>query len=335
MRRRAATRGRFVKPHRVRRRERFLTEEEFTRLGRVLAEAETDGPAMPSTVAAIRLLMLTGCRRSEIMELQWDDVDLEHRELRLRQTKTGPRTVPLNPAAVQVLAGLRRLPDNPWVLPGRQPGRHISSLNEPWLRLRKRAGLEDVRLHDLRPQLRVRARWRLARSATDDRAALGPRRGADDGALRPPEPRGPECGGGQDRGQHRGRHSSQRTRGGHGAAGLRREAWSPGNWPPQQRAYVRPEPQGQGSLPPASKLPYATAISRSPPNPRDSAHAPSVRTQTGIRPDADRRISSTASAKQVRGRPPPMSFHRLDHGERRHGFIGRLAQIGSLNRGSL
>ncbi len=148
---------RFVKPHRVRRRERFLTEEEFTRLGRVLAEAETDGPAMPSTVAAIRLLMLTGCRRSEILELQWDDVDLERRELRLRHTKTGPRTVPLNPAAVQVLAGLRRAPDNPWVLPGRQPGRRISSLNEPWLRLRKRAGLEDVRLHDLRHSFASRA----------------------------------------------------------------------------------------------------------------------------------------------------------------------------------
>ncbi len=63
---------RFVKPHRVHRRERFLTEDEFTRLGRVLAEAETDGPTMPSTVAAIRLLMLTGCRRNEILELQWD-----------------------------------------------------------------------------------------------------------------------------------------------------------------------------------------------------------------------------------------------------------------------
>ena len=112
---------------------------------------------MPSTVAAIRLLMLTGCRRNEILELQWDDVDLERSEIRLRDTKTGPRTVPLNPAAVGVLSGLRRVPGNPWVLPGRQPGRRIASLNEPWLRLRARAGLEDVRLHDLRHSFASRA----------------------------------------------------------------------------------------------------------------------------------------------------------------------------------
>ena len=148
---------RFVTRYRVRRRERFLTEEEFTRLGRVLAEAETEGRVMPSTVAAIRLLMLTGCRRNEILELQWDDVDLERSEIRLRDTKTGPRTVPLNPAAVGVLSGLRRVPGNPWVLPGRQPGRRIASLNEPWLRLRARAGLEDVRLHDLRHSFASRA----------------------------------------------------------------------------------------------------------------------------------------------------------------------------------
>ena len=148
---------RFVSPYRVRKRERFLTEEEFARLGRVLAEAETEGGVMPSTVAAIRLLMLTGCRRSEILELQWGDVDLERREIRLRDSKTGPRTVPLNPAAVEVLSDLRRAPDNPWVLAGRQPGRRISSLNTPWLRLRVRARLDDVRLHDLRHSFASRA----------------------------------------------------------------------------------------------------------------------------------------------------------------------------------
>ena len=148
---------RFVSPYRVRKRERFLTEEEFARLGRVLAEAETEGGVMPSTVAAIRLLMLTGCRRSEILELQWGDVDLERREIRLRDSKTGPRTVPLNPAAVEVLSGLRRAPGNPWVLAGRQPGKRISSLNTPWLRLRVRARLGDVRLHDLRHSFASRA----------------------------------------------------------------------------------------------------------------------------------------------------------------------------------
>ena len=148
---------RFVTAYKARKRERYLTEEEFNRLGGVLAEAETEGGVSASTVAAIRLLMLTGCRRSEILELQWNDVDLERHAIRLRDSKTGPRTVPLNPAAVEVLAGLRRVPGNPWVLPGREPGRRISSLNVPWLRLRARAGLDDVRLHDLRHSFASRA----------------------------------------------------------------------------------------------------------------------------------------------------------------------------------
>ena len=99
----------YVARYRVRRRERLLTEEEFIRLGPNLAEAETEDGVAPSTVAAIRLVMLTGCQRSEILELQWDDVDLERRERRLPDSKTGPRTVPLNPPAVEVLAGLRRV----------------------------------------------------------------------------------------------------------------------------------------------------------------------------------------------------------------------------------
>ena len=99
---------RHVELYRQRKRERFLTEAEFKRLGRVLDESEENGGATPAAIAAIRLLILTGCRRGEILGLRWEDVDLESRELRLRDTKTGPRTVPLSPAAVKLLAGLPR-----------------------------------------------------------------------------------------------------------------------------------------------------------------------------------------------------------------------------------
>ena len=141
---------RHVELYRQRKRERFLTEAEFQRLGRVLDDAAQSGGATPEAIAAIRLLILTGCRRNEVLGLHWEDVDLEARELSLRDSKTGPRTVPLSPAAVQLLAGLPRSAGNRWVIPGRKPGAHMVRLGSAWRLLRKRAGLNDVRLHDLR-----------------------------------------------------------------------------------------------------------------------------------------------------------------------------------------
>ena len=73
-------------------------------------------------MVAIRLLMLTGCRLSEIQKLRWEHVDLEAGELRLPDTKTGGPAVPLAPSAVQLLGCLPRDEDNPWVIAGRKPG---------------------------------------------------------------------------------------------------------------------------------------------------------------------------------------------------------------------
>ena len=143
--------------YRERRRERFLTEEEIRRLGRVLAEAERAGGLSVYAVAAIRLLMLTGCRRNEILTLQWKDINLDVSELHLSEAKMGARAVPLCPTAVQVLATLPRVSGNPWVIPGKRPGTHMRNVNDPWEIVRKRAGLEDVRLHDLRHSFASRA----------------------------------------------------------------------------------------------------------------------------------------------------------------------------------
>ena len=68
--------------------------------------------------------MLTGCRRNEIVELAWKHVDLEGGEIRLADSKTGARLVPLSPAAARVLEELPRIEGNPWVIPGTKPGRH-------------------------------------------------------------------------------------------------------------------------------------------------------------------------------------------------------------------
>ena len=138
-------------------RERFLTEEEFRRLGRVLREAEADGVIPAQAVAAIRLLMLTGCRRNEILALRWKEVDLAAGELRLADTKTGARTIALSPEAVRVLAGLPRVRGNPWVVPGTAAGTRLCDISPSWQLVRARAGLEDVRLHDLRHSFASRA----------------------------------------------------------------------------------------------------------------------------------------------------------------------------------
>ena len=86
-------------------RERFLAPEEYRRLGGALREAEVKASPWPQAVAAIRLLMLTGCRKSEILTLRWDDVDRANGELRLRDAKSGPRMVPLTPPLVKMLDG--------------------------------------------------------------------------------------------------------------------------------------------------------------------------------------------------------------------------------------
>ena len=137
--------------------ERFLTDEEFIRLGRVLDEVESSNGKSANAVTAIRLLALTGCRKSEILTLRWENVALEEGELRLPDSKTGARVVSLPPQAVTLLAALPRMPRNPWVFPGRKPGTPIRDIHIVWTSIRARAGLDDVRLHDLRHSFASRA----------------------------------------------------------------------------------------------------------------------------------------------------------------------------------
>ena len=138
-------------------RERYLTPEEYRRLGRVLREAAAKGSEWPPAIAAIRLLLLTGCRRDEILTLRWEDVDRVAGEIRLRDGKTGPRMVPLTPEIETVLAGVPRIRGNPWVIVGRRKGERLKHITLIWYRLRARAELDDVRLHDCRHSYASRA----------------------------------------------------------------------------------------------------------------------------------------------------------------------------------
>ena len=109
-----------------------------------------DGSETLSAVAAIRLLMLTGCRLSEFQKLRWEHVHLDARELRPRNSKTGAKVVHVGDPAIAVLREIDRQYNSPWVIAGRKPGSHLTDLQHPWRSIRARAGLEDVRIQNLR-----------------------------------------------------------------------------------------------------------------------------------------------------------------------------------------
>ena len=154
-------------------RERFLTSEELARLGEVLREGETTGLPYavdetkpkaknapkpesrrtkldPHAVAAIRLLILTGARLREILDAQWSQVDLERGVLFLPDSKTGRKPVYLSAAAQAVMAEIPRIKGNPYIIAGLKKAAARGDLHRPWKAVRSAAGLEGVRIHDLR-----------------------------------------------------------------------------------------------------------------------------------------------------------------------------------------
>jgi len=139
-----------IKRFKEERRNRFLSEAELARLGDALAQHREKfyGPV----AQAIRLLAFTGARLSEILTLKWDYLDWEHGLARLPRSKTGPKVIYLNPPALDTLSELPRIAGNPYVLPGRRAGEHLTAvgLQHAWRMVGAAAGLEGARLHDLR-----------------------------------------------------------------------------------------------------------------------------------------------------------------------------------------
>jgi integrase len=153
--------------------ERFLTTDELARLGAAFAEGETVGLPYevdetnprakhapkayrrrvtldPYAVAALRLLILTGARLREILGAKWEQVDLDRGILFLADSKTGKKPIYLSAAAQAVLAALPRIEGNPHIVAGAKDGAPRADLKKPWATVTKAAGLEGVRLHDLR-----------------------------------------------------------------------------------------------------------------------------------------------------------------------------------------
>ncbi|MEP0338585.1 MAG: tyrosine-type recombinase/integrase [Alphaproteobacteria bacterium] len=142
-----------VRPFRETRRQRFLSMEELKKLAITLDLAEQDGTISRTVGAAYRLLVLTGARLSEIQKLKWEEVDLANDLILLKEHKSdrhGAKAIPLSQAASRILESIERVDENPYVFVGMKENQHITDLQRPWRRIRSRAGLSDVRIHDLR-----------------------------------------------------------------------------------------------------------------------------------------------------------------------------------------
>ena len=162
-----------IKKYREQGRERFLTSDELARLGDALREGETIGlpyfvdETKPTAkhaakadhrrvkldryaTAALRLLVLTGARLREILHAKWEQVDIERGLIFLADSKTGKKPLYLSAAAQKVLADLPRIEGNPHVIAGANDGAPRSDLKKPWAAVSRAAGLEGVRIHDLR-----------------------------------------------------------------------------------------------------------------------------------------------------------------------------------------
>jgi integrase len=137
---------RHVEKYRERKRERMLSAAEFNRLGDALASSDRS----PFVVGAIKLLIFTGARMSEVLGLRWEWIDFERGEARLPDSKTGAKTLHLPPPALAVLAALPRVEGNPHVVVGNVAGAPLVNLEKAWRAIRKAASLSDLRLHDLR-----------------------------------------------------------------------------------------------------------------------------------------------------------------------------------------
>ncbi len=127
-------------------RDRYITPEELPKLIEAIQSELNE-----SARYAVWLYLLTGLRKQEVLKTKWTDIDYGRNEIKILDPKNGKtHYLPLSPAARTVLEQIPRIEDNPYILVGKKPGVHLVNISKPWGRIRAAAGIEDVRIHDLR-----------------------------------------------------------------------------------------------------------------------------------------------------------------------------------------
>lgn len=149
----------------VKSRERYLTKAELKALGKELKRRLKENAAqthpdrvLPYAIAALRLLLFTGARLNEVLGLQWSQIDKKRGVIRISEHKTskksGVKELPINSAVLAIIQSLEKSPNRKlggqWVIQGKKHGTHLVGLQKIWEEIREKAGLKDVRIHDLR-----------------------------------------------------------------------------------------------------------------------------------------------------------------------------------------
>jgi len=139
-----------VKKYKENKKQRFLDRSELLKLEESLNQQEREQKGSYYTVNALRLALYIGCRKSNILKLEWENVHLKEHYVFLPDTKIGEGACPLNKKAYDLLVSLKRQEGNPYVFPGKVPGKPLAEIKTAWRQILKRAGIKDFRFHDLR-----------------------------------------------------------------------------------------------------------------------------------------------------------------------------------------
>ncbi len=141
---------RHLKRNKENKRERYLVSNELAAVSNAMQKMVADGRLDETVEKAIKLLMFTGCRVSEVLNLQWEEVDFDNSRLNFKDSKTGAKTIPIGAPALQIIGSIEQTPGNAFVFVGRKEGAALTFIRKAWQRICEEANLEGVRLHDLR-----------------------------------------------------------------------------------------------------------------------------------------------------------------------------------------
>lgn len=142
-----------VERYKEKARQRYLSQAELKRLAQTLDRLGDSGPLWPYIIAAIKLLLFTGARVSEILNAQWAWVDWENRVIQLPDSKTGAKPIFLSEPALAILLQLKSVAnceENAYIIHGHVKGKSLVNISKPWKRICEEAGISGVRIHDLR-----------------------------------------------------------------------------------------------------------------------------------------------------------------------------------------